>query len=224
MIDNKSTKKKIVNAALDLFTTQGFEATSVSQLADAVGIRKASMYSHFESKQDILNALMQNISEQYETNSIFSETNRDKASFSENGKAFNVDTVTKMIAGHIRYILHDPQISKARKMLTIEQIRNPLLSKMQTRRNYTNVMNFFTDVINCLIQQKKLSGDDAEIRAAQLCLPVSVWLNLCDREPEREDEIINLIERHVRLFFSLYRKDSAENRPPEAAADKKPQA
>ena len=224
MIDNKSTKKKILNAALDLFSTQGFEATSVSQLADAVGIRKASVYSHFESKQDILNALMQNISEQYEKNSIFSETNRDKASFSENGKAFNVDAVTKMITGHIRYILHDPQISKARKMLTIEQFRNPLLSEMQTRRNYTNVMNFFTDVINCLIQQKKLSGDDAEIMAAQLCLPVSVWLNLCDREPEREDEIINLIERHVRLFFSLYRKDSAENRPPEAAADKKPQA
>ena len=224
MIDSKSTKKKILDAALDLFSTQGFEATSVLQIADAVGIRKASVYSHFESKQDILNALMQNISEQYEKNSILSETNRDKASFLKGGKDFNIDSVTKMITGHIRYILHDPQISKARKMLTIEQFGNPLLSEMQTTRNYTNVMNFFTDVINCLIQQKKLSGNDAEIMAAQLCLPVSVWLNLCDREPEREEEIMNMIERHVRLFFGLYRKERAENRILETAAAGKPQA
>ena len=42
------------------------------------------------------------------------------------------------------------------------------------------------------------------IMAAKLCLPVSVWLNLCDREPEREDEVIDLIERHVRQFFKMY--------------------
>ena len=40
--------------------------------------------------------------------------------------------------------------------------------------------------------------------AARLCLPVSVWINLCDREPEREDEIIKLIEKHVRQFFEMY--------------------
>ena len=45
---------------------------------------------------------------------------------------------------------------------------------------------------------------DPEIMAARLCLPVSVWINLCDREPEREDEIIKLIEKHVRQFFEMY--------------------
>ena len=41
--------------------------------------------------------------------------------------------------------------------------------------------------------------------AAQLCLPVSVWINLCDREPEREDEIVKLIEKHVKQFFETYK-------------------
>ena len=45
---------------------------------------------------------------------------------------------------------------------------------------------------------------DPEIMAAQLCLPVSVWINLCDREPEREDEIMKLIEKHIRQFFEMY--------------------
>ena len=43
-----------------------------------------------------------------------------------------------------------------------------------------------------------------EIMAAQFCLPVTVWINLCDREPEREKEITALIERHVREFFRIH--------------------
>lgn len=203
-MDNRSTKQKILDAALDLFSTQGFEATSVSQIADEVGIRKASMYSHFASKNEILESLIHEVTKQYEWHSIFSESNLDNSSFFRDENDLNVDTVILMIVGQIRYILHEPQISKSRKMLTIEQFRNPTLAKMQTKQNYTNVISFFTRLINILIQQKKLADNDPKIMASQLCLPVSVWLNLCDREPEREDEVIDLIERHVRQFFKMY--------------------
>ena len=43
--------------------------------------------------------------------------------------------------------------------------------------------------------------------AAQFCLPVSAWINLCDCEPEREKEVIGLIERHIRQFFMVYGAD-----------------
>ena len=52
-MDRGHTKQEILEASLDLFSVQGFEATSISQIASAVGIRKASLYSHFESKQAI---------------------------------------------------------------------------------------------------------------------------------------------------------------------------
>ena len=201
---SRSTKEKILDAALELFSTQGFEATSVSEIANEVGIRKASLYSHFASKQEILENLMQEAMEQYEWHSIFSQSNSNKPSFFESEKDLNADVISKMVTGHIRYILHEPQIAKIRKMLTIEQFRNPVLAKVQTKQNYTDVMNFFTGIIKSLIEQKKLQDHGAEIMAAQLCLPVSVWLNLCDREPEREEEIIELIERHVSQFFKLY--------------------
>ena len=42
--------------------------------------------------------------------------------------------------------------------------------------------------------------------AAQLCLPISAWINLCDREPEREAEVMELVGRHIAQFFRLYRK------------------
>lgn len=80
------------------------------------------------------------------------------------------------------------------------------LKELQTKQNYTDVMRYFTGLVNFLISRKKLFGSDAEIMAAQLCLPVTVWINLCDREPEREKEIVGLIERHIRAFFRIYGK------------------
>ena len=56
-MEKQKTKQRILDAALELFSTQGFEATSIAQIADAVGVRKASLYSHFDSKQDILDRL-----------------------------------------------------------------------------------------------------------------------------------------------------------------------
>lgn len=58
-MEKGKTRQEILNTALELFSVQGYEATSVSQIADAVGIRKASLYSHFTSKQEILDALIQ---------------------------------------------------------------------------------------------------------------------------------------------------------------------
>ncbi|MBR6089678.1 MAG: helix-turn-helix transcriptional regulator, partial [Anaerolineaceae bacterium] len=46
-MEKNNTREEILEAALDLFAVNGYEATSISQLADAVGIRKASLYSHF---------------------------------------------------------------------------------------------------------------------------------------------------------------------------------
>ena len=43
--------------ALDLFTEQGFDGTSLRQIAEQLGVTKAAIYYHFESKDDILLAL-----------------------------------------------------------------------------------------------------------------------------------------------------------------------
>ena len=91
-------------------------------------------------------------------------------------------------------------------MLVMEQYRNPELAKLQTKQNYTGVMEYFTGLMKQLIRQGILTDEDPEIMAAQFCLPISVWINLCDREPEREPEVMELVDRHIRQFFRLYRR------------------
>lgn len=203
-MEKGNTKQKIFNTALELFSVQGYEATSISQIADAVGIRKASLYSHFKSKQEILDALIQTTMAQYETHSIFAHADWADPEFVKDKCDMTPDAAVGMMLKHVRYILHDEQISKVRRLLTIEQFQNPKLKALQTKQSYTDVLNYFTGLVRFLIQQGRLTGGDAEAMAAQLCFPVSVWINLCDREPEREAEAMALIERHIRQYFALY--------------------
>ena len=207
-MDRGSTKQKILDASLELFSVQGFEATSISQIANAVGIRKASLYSHFENKQAILDALVKDVLEQYGAHSIFARADWENPADTRNGQALTPDAAVQMILGQIRYILHDPHISKARKMLAIEQFQNPELAKLQTKQNYTDVLQYFTGLVKHLIRQGVLAEDDPEIMAAQFCLPISVWINLCDREPDREPEVMELVEKHIRQFFRLYQRSA----------------
>lgn len=204
-MERGNTKQEILEAALELFSVQGFEATSISQIASAVGVRKASLYSHFESKQAILDTLVKVVLEQYAAHSIFARADWEK---NPRDLPATADDAVQMIQGQIRYILHDPIISRARKMLVIEQFQNPELAQLQTKQNYADVMEYFTGLIKQLIKQGVLAEDDPQIMAAQFCLPITVWLNLCDREPNREQEVMELAGKHIRQFFSVYRQPS----------------
>ena len=199
-MDRGNTKQEILEAALELFSVQGFEATSISQIASAVGIRKASLYSHFESKQAILDALVRDVLDQYAAHSIFARPDGDPED------ALTPESTERVILEQLRYILHDPHISRARKMLVVEQFRNPELAQLQTRQNYTDVLTYFTSLVERLIRSDVPAGEDPGIMAAQLCLPISAWISLCDREPDREDEVMELVGRHIAQFFRVYRK------------------
>jgi AcrR family transcriptional regulator len=52
-----NTRERILDAALDLFISQGFDGTSLREIAERLGVTKAALYYHFTSKDDILMAL-----------------------------------------------------------------------------------------------------------------------------------------------------------------------
>ena len=49
-----NTKEKIFDAALNLFSKKGYDSVSLKEIADEVGIKKSSIYSHYPSKEAIL--------------------------------------------------------------------------------------------------------------------------------------------------------------------------
>ena len=205
-MEKGNTKEQILEVSLDLFSIRGYEATSISQIADAVGIRKASLYSHFANKQDILDTLVDELTKEFDQHSIFAKADWDDPVFTADKKGMTSETVGAMVKGQIRYNLHDPRISKVRKMLTIEQFQNEKLEKIQSKQSYEDVLRYNAGLIRFLIREGILRDDDSEIMAAQFAWPISMWMNLCDREPERESEAMELLDRHIRQFFRVYGK------------------
>ncbi|MCR5090921.1 MAG: TetR/AcrR family transcriptional regulator [Oscillospiraceae bacterium] len=205
-MEKSNTREAILEAALDFFSVNGYEATSISQLADAVGIRKASLYSHFANKQEILDTVVETTLKGYAQHSIFAHANWDDREFTKDKDGISAENVAKQVQGQIRYILHDPHISRGRKMLTIEQFRNEELAKLQTKQNYEDVLHYFEGMIRFLIRKGALKDADPAIMAAQFSSPITVWINLCDREPEKEDEVLELVSKHILQFFDIYRK------------------
>lgn len=52
------TRARLLRAALELFGRQGYTATSVRQVAEAVGLRDSAIYAHFAGKREIYDSLV----------------------------------------------------------------------------------------------------------------------------------------------------------------------
>ena len=61
----KDTKTRILSAALDMFSQNGYAGTNIRELTASLGLAKSSMYRHFKSKQDIWNSLLDEMSTYY---------------------------------------------------------------------------------------------------------------------------------------------------------------
>ena len=55
----EDTKQRILDKALELFSTQGYDSVSVGEIAQAVGIKAPSLYNHFPGKQAIFDAIVE---------------------------------------------------------------------------------------------------------------------------------------------------------------------
>jgi AcrR family transcriptional regulator len=56
--DYDSIKQSIIDSAANLFATKGFGGTSISEIAEAAGLSKAGVYHYFDSKSEILRAML----------------------------------------------------------------------------------------------------------------------------------------------------------------------
>jgi AcrR family transcriptional regulator len=59
MRETADTRTRIQNVAVDLFIQQGYEATSLREIAEKLGVTKAALYYHFKTKEEIVTSLVE---------------------------------------------------------------------------------------------------------------------------------------------------------------------
>ena len=60
-----NTKQKILDVALDLFSKKGYANVFVGEIAEGVGIKAPSLYKHYKRKQDIFEAILEEMRNRY---------------------------------------------------------------------------------------------------------------------------------------------------------------
>ena len=124
-----TTKQKIIDEALTLFAEKGYSAVYVGEIAKAVGIKAPSLYKHYKSKQDIFNAILDEMKRNYDKQTTILKMNGgDTKNDADIFSSVSEDTLIQMGIGLFQYFLHDDYVCKFRKMLTIEQFHNTELS------------------------------------------------------------------------------------------------
>lgn len=191
-----STREKILDAALTLFAENGYDGTSVEQIANIVGIKAPSLYKHFKGKEDILNALIDSAEARYEE-MFGSENNIGKVPQSQ-------DEFIKVTMKRIEFTMQDPIIRKTRMLLVQEQFRNERISEVTTRHQLDGVQRMFAKIIRGMMNEGIFIDDDPELLAVELTAPVVLQIARSDRQPQCEEESMKNIEKYIRHFCKVY--------------------
>ena len=193
-----STKEKILDAALTLFAENGYDGTSVEQIANIVGIKAPSLYKHYKGKEDILNALIDSAETRYEE-MFGSEKNIGRVPQSREG-------FIKVTMERISFTMRDPIIRKTRMFLVQEQFRNERISEVTTRHQLDGIQGMFAKIIKGMMDEGIVKNDDPALLAAELTAPAVLQIARSDRQPQCEKECMEYIEKHLRHFCKIYMK------------------
>lgn len=201
------TKEKILNAALELFSDKGYEAVSVGELAAAVGIKAPSLYKHFESKQDIFDALVEYMTAQYEAQSFLAlPDERDRESDFDAALELTPERIAENICRQVRLITGSPVVAKTRKLLVIEQFRNPEVRDLMEKYQYRDIYDYNKGLMEKLTAAGVLRDCGSDVLALQFMSPITLQIQRIDRNPDSEAEALGLIRKHVIQFFEFYGK------------------
>ena len=192
----KDTKEKILSAALELFSQNGYAGTNIRELTASLGLVKSSMYRHFESKEEIWNSLLDEMTAYY--NQRFGSPEHLPPV---------PDTLEDLVAMTMRMVdftVNDENIIKTRKLLTIEQFRDDRARELATKHFLTGLEEMFSRIFAGMMDKGLLRRDDPAMLAFAYTAPISTLVHLCDREPERTAEAMEQIEAFCRHFIKTF--------------------
>lgn len=192
----KTTKNEILNTALSVFSQKGYEGALLRDISDSLGITKAALYKHFKSKEALWNTLIDYV-EQYYSEHI--------NSLSKIPIPDNWDKLKEISLKQIEFTLHDETVKRVRKLLTIEQYRNERMSALATKHFITDIESRFAKAFEKMIEKGVLKCTNPELLAFQYTAPITMMIHLCDRESEKEAEIMKKIEAHIEQFTREYK-------------------
>ncbi|MBL1225865.1 TetR/AcrR family transcriptional regulator [Enterococcus sp. BWR-S5] len=196
----KNTKELIWKEALNLFSEHGYEGVSVKEIAKAVGIKDSSLYNHYQSKQEIFDTILVQVTDRLKNANntyVFPIT-------TETIKEYENTDVQELAQRYIdlfEFYLQDDIASKFRKMLVIEQYSSPRAAELFNEIFIDMPLNYITILFTVLIQKGKFIHTDAYIMALNFYSPLFLLLFKSDSATTEFEQLKSMLTNHIEVFI-----------------------
>lgn len=204
-----TTKDRITEEALILFAEKGYKGTSVKNIADAVGIKDASLYNHFKSKQEIFDSIveliMTHISGLSEALGMPQYDKQYTLASDFYGK-LDLEGLKELSRKVFVFYLTDPYISKFWRIAHMEQYANPQIYTMFRKIFMDNAISYQEQLFEEMMEQGVFYRGDAKAAAISFYAPIYLLLSMYSDQPERKEEALFILDGQIEEFFRLYRK------------------
>ena len=203
-----NTKERIAKEALTLFSERGYAATSVRDIAAAVGIKDSSLYNHYKSKQEIFDSVIESYTRMgAEKHLSFYKRNELPEGTLELFK--DPKLIAKMGRGIFASVVADDDSKKLRRLLATEMYRSE-----QARKAYADYIRepfTWTEMLfSRLMDAGILVREDAAVLAYEFMAPISVLQTEYECGALSLDGALELMERHVTFFYGKYMTEAGK--------------
>lgn len=198
-----TTKQKILNEALTLFSEKGYRAVYVGDIADAVGIKAPSLYKHYKSKQEIFDSCVEVFSERmaHVRNQLQLP---DTPNAEINYRTASMEMIVEIANNLFVFYLQDDVAAKFRKMLMIERYHNSELNALFENMFMDGAVRHEEKIFSDLIDAKIIKKEDPHIIALRFYTPFFYLLQKYDMHPDMVEEAKQELTLMVQEFCNTY--------------------
>ena len=174
------TKERILNTALALFSQRGYLGTSMSDIANELGMTKGALYKHYTSKQEILDRITARMGElDQERAQAYQMPDAEPDGFAEAYRNTPAEKIRTYSVAQFRHWTEDGFSARFRKLLTLEQYRDPAFATLY--QNY-------------------LANESAMQLALEFYGPIYLLYSIYDGTEDKE-AVIQQLQTHIDCFI-----------------------
>ena len=193
-----TTKECILETALELFAEKGYLGTSMRDIAQRLGITKGALYKHYASKQDILDSIVERMNAlDYERAEEYEMPETEPDGFAEVYVHTPVEKIRAYSMAQFDHWTKEQFSANFRKMLTLEQYRDPKLTGLYHDYLATGPVEYMAAIF------RKLT--DSDEAAMQLALefygPMFLLYSIYDGAKEKES-VAPMLCAHIDRFIA----------------------
>ena len=190
------TKDKILKHALKLFSSKGYKATTVRDIAGAIGIKQSALYNHFKNKDEILETLISNL-----TSSAIVTLFDDKEvqELHKQGKSLLMS-----IATTFKLISFDGQNEALFKLLMQEIYNNEHIRDIYNEYYYHENVKKLSTLFFMMMQDEMIKSSDPLLLANEFFAPLFFYqmqVSLLKLDKKSTSSVVSMFEKHVDHFW-----------------------